>query len=84
MAVNLSIKNTPEEIVRRLKARAARHHRSLQGELMAIVEAAALEEVDYLTPREVLARVRARGIASPPDSVRILRAGREGRDGRGG
>ena len=30
-----SIKNAPDDVVQRLKARAARHHRSLQGELLA-------------------------------------------------
>jgi plasmid stability protein len=41
MPVNLSIKEVPEGLAARLRARAARNHRSLQRELMAIVEAAA-------------------------------------------
>lgn len=41
MKVNLSIKGVPEEVAQRLRERAQRHHRSLQGELMAIIEAAA-------------------------------------------
>jgi plasmid stability protein len=41
---NLSIKDVPESIAAALRQRAARHHRSLQGELMAIVEGAAAEE----------------------------------------
>lgn len=40
MAVNLSIKEVPEDLAERLRQRAARHHRSLQGELMAIIEQA--------------------------------------------
>lgn len=40
MGVNLSIKDVPAEQVAQLKARAKRNHRSLQGELRAIVEAA--------------------------------------------
>ncbi|HRY90336.1 MAG TPA: Arc family DNA-binding protein [Rubrivivax sp.] len=43
MAVNLSIKDVPEAVAERLRQRAARNHRSLQGELMAIVEQAAAE-----------------------------------------
>ncbi|MBX3634646.1 MAG: Arc family DNA-binding protein [Rubrivivax sp.] len=43
MAVNLSIKDVPEAVAERLRRRAARNHRSLQGELMAIVEQAAAE-----------------------------------------
>ena len=44
MAVNLSIKDVPDDIAERLRQRAARNHRSLQGELMAIVEQAARAE----------------------------------------
>ena len=44
MPVNLSIKDVPDDLAERLRQRAARHHRSLQGELMAIVEQASLME----------------------------------------
>lgn len=40
---NLSIKGVPEEIAKALHARAARNHRSLQGELLDIVTRAALQ-----------------------------------------
>jgi plasmid stability protein len=43
MSVNLSIKNASDEVVAALKLRAQWNHRSLQGELMAIIEAAARE-----------------------------------------
>jgi len=43
MPVNLSIKNVPEEMAAKLRERAQRNHRSLQGELMAILENAATE-----------------------------------------
>lgn len=39
--LNLSIKDVPESLAQRLRERAARNHRSLQGELMAIIEQAA-------------------------------------------
>ena len=41
MPVNLSIKNVPDALAARLRERAERNHRSLQGELMAILESAA-------------------------------------------
>lgn len=41
---NLSIKDVPEAWAEALRRRAARNHRSLQGELMALVEAAARDE----------------------------------------
>lgn len=34
---NLSIKNVPEEVVVSLRERAAANHRSLQGELLALI-----------------------------------------------
>lgn len=40
MPVSLSIKAVPDELVERLRRRADGNHRSLQRELMAIVEAA--------------------------------------------
>ena len=43
---NLSIKDVPEQWAESLRQRAARNHRSLQGELMAIIEAAVREPVD--------------------------------------
>ena len=52
MPVNLSIKNAPDDVVQRLRERAARNHRSLQGELMAIIEEAA-RPTARLTPGEV-------------------------------
>lgn len=44
MPINLSIKNVPEPLADRLRARAERNHRSLQGELMAIIESAVADE----------------------------------------
>lgn len=43
MPVNLSVKNVPEALASKLRARAERNHRSLQGELMAILESAACD-----------------------------------------
>jgi plasmid stability protein len=37
---NLSIKNVPERLLTKLRERAVRHHRSVQGELMALLSAA--------------------------------------------
>ena len=41
MPVNLSVKNVAEALAAKLRERAEHNHRSLQGELMAILEAAA-------------------------------------------
>ncbi len=59
MSINLSIKGVPEDVAARLRARAARNHRSLQGELMAIVSEAAAGQPASGAP----ARAQHRGVA---------------------
>ncbi|MGE5157965.1 MAG: FitA-like ribbon-helix-helix domain-containing protein [Gemmatimonas sp.] len=76
MPVNLSIKNAPDEVVQRLRQRAERHHRSLQGELLAIIEDAAFSE-QSLSPAELLAEVRRLGVRTPAESANIIRADRD-------
>jgi plasmid stability protein len=76
MPVNLSIKNTPDDVVIRLRQRAARHHRSLQGELLAILEEAVRSERN-LSPAELLTEVRRLGLRTPADSAAIVRADRD-------
>ena len=76
MPVNLSIKNAPDEVVQRLRRRAARHHRSLQGELLAVIEAAVRSEQE-LSPAEALAEVRRLGLRTPDDSASTIRADRD-------
>jgi antitoxin FitA len=75
---NLSIKNAPERIVKKLKERAQRNHRSLQGELLSILEKAA-DEPRPLSPKEVLAEARRRGVRTPAEAAAIIRADRDGR-----
>ena len=50
MSVNLSIKGVPEELAARLRERAAKNHRSLQGELLAIIESAVRGSASADTP----------------------------------
>jgi plasmid stability protein len=78
MPVSLSIKNAPDEVVKRLKQRAERHHRSLQGELMAILEEA-VGTPRPLTPDDVLTEVRQLGLSTPREAAAILRKDRDGR-----
>jgi plasmid stability protein len=78
MPANLSIKNVPEQVVQRLRERAARHHRSLQGELLAIVEAA-VQEDRPATPADVLAEIRRLGLRTPSEAAVLIRADRDGR-----
>lgn len=65
MPVNLSIKDVPDELAEALRARAKRNHRSLQGELMAMLDlhvggrpfradalVEELRKLDFTTPDE--------------------------------
>jgi plasmid stability protein len=75
MSASLSIKDVPESLVRALRSRAQANHRSMQGELMSILEAA-------VAPRpfqamELLRRVRARGLSTPAESVQMIREDRD-------
>lgn len=54
---NLTIKNVPKPVVRRLKARAALHRRSLNLEVIACLET--LVQAAPMDPDALLARVRA-------------------------
>jgi plasmid stability protein len=78
MPVSLSIKNVPDALVRRLKERAERHHRSLQGELMAVLEQA-VGASGALTPDEVLAEVRRLGLSTPQEAATMVREDRDAR-----
>ncbi len=62
---NLSIKNVPEPVVERLRQRAAANHRSLQGELMALVcrvaeEGVASQGLERLSRLRVTRRAASR------------------------
>lgn len=76
MSVNLSINNAPAEVVERLRRRARRHRRSLQAELLAIVEEAVSDE-GVLTPAELLVHVQRIGLQTPSESAAIVRAARD-------
>jgi len=78
MPVNLSIKSAPDDIVSRLKARAKRNHRSLQGELLAILEEAVKKEPS-LTAEEILREVSSLGLHSGSESADFIRADRDAR-----
>ena len=85
MPVDLSVKQVPDGVAAKLRERAQRHHRSLQGELRAILEAAVeadrapaasrtLDRVDYR------ARLRELDVVAPPSESALMI--REDRDGR--
>ncbi len=77
MSVNLSVKNVPEDVVDKLRKRAKRSHRSLQGELMVILEEAT--GPTKLSVNEAEERLRALGFRTGDDSTAWVRELRDAR-----
>ncbi len=77
MPVNVSVKHVPDDVVQRLRERARRNHRSLQGELMAILEEAT--SASGLTVDQAELRLTALGLSSGDDATRWIRELRDAR-----
>ena len=77
MDVDLTIENVPDDLVARLRERAARTGRSLEDEVLAIFEAAAMSR-STITVEELSKRAEARGVKTG-DSVRMIREDRDSR-----
>lgn len=65
----------PSELADRLRERAARHHRSIQGEFMAILEQNLLTQPTR-SPDEVLRHARKSGVKTASESVAMIRSDR--------
>ena len=75
MPVNLSIKNVPDHLAEKLREQAKHHHRSLQGELMTILEEVIASR--RLTLDELVQRVKERGVLTGDESVSMIREDRD-------
>ncbi|HEY3204692.1 MAG TPA: Arc family DNA-binding protein, partial [Thermoanaerobaculia bacterium] len=76
---NVTVKDLPEKLHRRLKARALQHHRSLNREIIALLEAAAAPQKldsDSLLARAASLRNRVGGRLTDSDLAALRRAGR--------
>ena len=78
MPASLSIKNVPDEVIERLRARAARNRRSLQGELLDLIERA-VDEIPTISARAVYERIRKLDLPRGESSAAIIRELRDGR-----
>ncbi len=78
MPVNLSIKNVPDKLVKRLRKRAEINHRSVQGELLRILEDV-LGSEKKLTVSEAYERIQALGLHTPDEGTAMIRADRDAR-----
>ncbi|MCY7314756.1 MAG: Arc family DNA-binding protein [Rubrivivax sp.] len=73
--MNLSIKDVPDAVAERLRVRALRNHRSLQGELMAIIQSAVAAEPEPTArtaeQHDTSASMAARAIDPPAPGPRV-------------
>ena len=91
MPVNLSVKNVPDDLAERLRRRAERNRRSLQRELLSILEAAVghvpVSATDQALPverqpitieelGEIAGKLFPNGTASSVETIRKMREGR--------
>jgi plasmid stability protein len=75
--MDLSIKNVPEKQVARLRARAKANHRSLQGELRALIEQATGATPRRLSIDEIAVKVSKLGLTRRNEAVRLIREDRD-------
>lgn len=75
MTVSLSIKDVPEELAEAIRQRAKANHRSLQGELMAMLERHARPRGFRAT--ELLEAARASGLYFKDASTQFIRQERD-------
>lgn len=71
--VTFSIKNVPAVVAKSLKERAARNNRSLQGELLVILEDAG----HRMTLDDIAALAKRLGLNSPSESAQMIREDRD-------
>ncbi len=80
MPVNLSVKRVPDRIVAKLRRRAMAHHRSLQGELLSLLEEAV--QPSRLTVEELRREINKLSVSTPDESTGMIREDRDARQGR--
>jgi antitoxin FitA len=74
--MDLSIKGVPEDQVRRLRERAKANHRSLQGELRALIDEAT-GTPRSLTVNDIVAKVSRLGLVRRDEAARLIREDRD-------
>ena len=75
--MNLSIKNVPQSLVERLRIRARRNHRSLQGEMLSILEQTV--QPKQMTLECALQQIAELGLETGNEAVGMVREDRDSR-----
>jgi antitoxin FitA len=74
---DLSIKHVPENQIEALRRRAEKHHRSLQGELRAMLDEYLGKPERMTTVTSLLESGRKLGLSTPAEAARWLREDRD-------
>jgi len=77
MPTSISVKNVPDDILARLKDRAARNHRSLQGEILSLLEEAVRPK--HMSLKELKEKVEAMNLKTQDEATEMIRELRDGR-----
>jgi plasmid stability protein len=77
MAVSLSIKNVSDELAQAVREQAARHHRSLQGELLHILETAVRPQPFQAST--LWRQIQGLELTTPDEATRLVREDRDAR-----
>ena len=75
--MDLSIKGVPEAQVKRLRERAKANHRSLQGELRALIDEATGARRRQLSIDEIAERAAGLGLTRRDEAARLIREDRD-------
>ena len=75
--MDLSIKGVPDDQVERLRQRAKTNHRSLQGELRALIEEASSAVPRRLSLDEIAETVSRLGLTRRDEAARLVRKDRD-------
>ena len=75
--MDISIKNVPDQKVERLKLRAKRNHRSLQGELLALIDDAIDNVPRQLSVDEIAVKVSKLGLRRRNEAAKMIRSDRD-------
>jgi len=75
--VTLSIKNVPDDLADALRERAQRNHRSIQGELLSILDQTVRRRP--FRARALLAVIQALGFRTPSEAAQMIREDRDSR-----
>ncbi len=76
---SLTIRNIPGRVLVRLRERALRHRRSMQGEILSILETVVADPAVRMGPKEFLRHIQGLGVSSPSEAVAMIREDRDAR-----